>query len=196
MNELLEKNQLISIVPKNFKNSNKGKVLDIMNTCFTLKLEHEPQDLLPKKIMEFYSTTKNGTLYFSSSIVKVDGDVLVVLMPRKHRFLQRRAFTRIKFIQDLDLKLNGKSINASSLDLSAGGIKLKTNEHIELNSEYDLRINLIKDNYINCKYEPLKIEKTDDGNYILAGRFKNLNKIERMKVVQFCIRKDIENKNR
>ncbi len=29
MNELLEKNQLISIVPQDFKNSNKGKVLNI-----------------------------------------------------------------------------------------------------------------------------------------------------------------------
>jgi c-di-GMP-binding flagellar brake protein YcgR len=196
MNELLEKNQLISIVPQNFKNSNKGKVLDIMNRCFTIKLEHEPKEILPKKIMEFYSPTKNGTLYFSSSIVKVDNDVLVVLMPKKHRFLQRRAFTRIKFIQDLDLKLNGKVLKATSLDLSAGGIKFKTNEHIDLDSEYDLTINLIKDNYIECKYEPLKIEKNDDGTYILAGRFKNLNRTDRMKIVQFCIRKDIENKNR
>lgn len=198
MNELLEKDQKISIVPKDFKYSNKGKVLQVMDKCFSIKMQQKPEGILPKKIMEFYSSTKNGTLYFSSTIVKIDEDIVVATIPRKHRFLQRRTFTRVKFTEEMEIKDNSKIYKITSVDLSAGGMKFKTKESLEIDKEYSLNLNLIN-NVINCNYQPIKIEKSDDsddGFYTLAGRFKNLNRADRMNIVQFCIRKDIENKNR
>ena len=197
MNELLEKNQLISIVPQNFKNSNKGKIDQIHNKFFTLKLFHKPEGIEPKKIMEFYSPTRNGMLYFNSSIIKIENDdTIVVTFPRKHRFLQRRTFTRVKFSQDLTIELDNKKYKAESIDISAGGIKFKTNECIDIDGEYNLGMELISCSIINCKYSPIKIEKTDNGIYTVSGRFKNLTQTDTMKIIQFCIRKDIENKNR
>lgn len=195
MNELLEKGQIISIVPQDFRKSNKGEVVQILDKCFTIEVQHEPEGIQPKKFMEFYSATKNGTLYFSAPIVKIDGNIVVVSIPRKHRFLQRRAFTRVKFMHDLELKLENKVYQATSIDLSAGGVKIKTKSSLSLNNEYDINLDLIN-NKIKCKYAPIKIEKDEDGIYTLAGRFKNLNRADKMKLVQFCIRKDIENKNR
>lgn len=196
MNELLEKGQEISIVPQDYKHSNKGKVLDIKSSFFTLEAMHEPEGILPKKVVEFYSQTKHGMLYFSSGVIKVDGNLIVATFPRKHRFLPRRAFTRIKFIQDLDLKIKDKTFKTTALDLSAGGLKLKTNEHLDIDSEYEICINLLGKNNISCIFEPIKMDKNEDGSYTLAGRFKNLKRTDRMKIIQFCIRKNIENKNR
>lgn len=196
MNELLEKDQLISIVPQDYRNSNKGKVTDIRESYFAIEMLHEPIGFEPKIMMEFYSQTKNGTLYFNAAIVEVEKNKVIVTIPRKHRFLQRRTFTRIKFIQDVELELNGQNYKATSYDLSAGGIKIKSDIPLNLGAEYNVNIRLIENYFVKCQYEPLKIEKNDDGFYTIAGRFKNLSRTDRMKIVQFCMRKDIENANR
>lgn len=195
MNELLEKGQTISIVPKDFKYSNKGEIIQVLEKCFSIEVKQKPEGILPKKVMEFYSSTKNGTLYFSSTVVKAEGNVVVVTIPRKHRFLQRRAFTRVKFAEEMELNESSKTYQITSIDLSAGGIKFKTKESLDIDKEYSLNLNLIN-NIIKCTYLPIKIEKNEDGFYTLSGRFKNLNRADRMNIIQFCIRKNIENKNR
>lgn len=196
MNELLEKGQEFSIIPQDFKKSNKGKVVEVQPKNFSLETYHKPESILPSKIIEFYSQTKNGMLYFTSSIIKVEGNLLVVSIPRKHRFLQRRTFTRISFSQDLELKKGDKVFKAKTIDLSAGGIKINTNDHIDIDSDYEIELNLLDKNIVNCIYEPLKLEKNENGSYTLAGRFKNLSRTDKMKIIQFCIRKNIENENR
>jgi len=197
MNELLEKDQVISVVPQNFKNSNKGKVVRIFDEFFSLKLFHKPEGIEPKKIMELYSQTKNGMLYFTASIIKVEDDgTIVVSIPRKHRFLQRRTFTRVKFNQEVSLELDNKKYKASCLDLSAGGIKLLATECLDIDAEYNIDVELINGNFVKCKFLPIKIEKNESGSYTVSGRFKDIEHTDVMKVVQFCIRKDIENLNR
>lgn len=196
MNELLEKGQVLRVVPQNFKVSNKGKIIDIQNKSFSLDLFYEPEGIVPRKLMEFYSQTKNGMLYFVSSTFEINENTIKVLIPRKHRFLQRRAFTRIKFSQDMDFELSGKTYKITSINISAGGMKLKTSEYLDIDSVYDLKIKLLDENYVKCQYEPIKIEKNEDGSYTLSGRFKNLENTDKMKLIQFCIRKNIENLNR
>lgn len=196
MSQLLEKEQMLSIVPQNFNISNKGKVTDIQDRFFSLELAQEPKGIEPKKMMEFYSQTKNGMLYFISAATEINGNNLKISMPIKHRFLQRRAFTRIKFIQDMNLELNDKIYKITSINLSAGGMKLITNESLNIDSEYNLCIKLLDENYARCQYQPIKIEKDETGDYTLSGRFKNLVNTDRMKLMQFCMRKDIENANR
>lgn len=196
MNELLEKEQVFNIVPQNFRNSNKGKVVDIQDRNFLLEIFHNPEGIEAHNLMEFYSQTKNGMLYFISSATEINGNILKVLVPIKHRFLQRRAFTRINFSQDMDLKLDNKIYKITSIDLSTGGMKLKTNERLDIDTEYDLCLNLLDKNYVECKYQPIKIEKNEDDSYTLSGRFKNLENADKMKIIQFCMRKNLENTNR
>lgn len=196
MNELLEKNQVLSIVPQDFRNSNKGKIVGIEPTSFSVETLHAPDGIKPKKVMEFYSQTKNGMLYFTSNVIEMEGNKLVVSMPRKHRFLQRRAFTRIKFFHDMTIELDGKFYNITSMDLSAGGMKLKTKEHLDIDANYDLCIKLSDESSIKCNYQAIKIEKNEDESYTLSGRFENLTNTDKMKLIQFCMRKNTENVNR
>lgn len=196
MNELLEKNQTMSIVPQNFKNSNKGKVVEIKDDSFLCEIFHDPEGIAPKKIMEFYSQTKNGMLYFTSHVTEIKENILTVAIPIKHRFLQRRAYTRIKFMQNLTLEASNEQHKVESMDLSAGGMKLKVNAKLNIDAEYDLKLTLSDNNDIKCKYQLIKIEKNEDGSYTLSGRFNDLTNTDRMKLIQFCMRKNTENLNR
>lgn len=196
MAELLEKEQVLSVVPQDYANSNKGKVTQISEREFTLELLHSPEGIIPKHIMEFYSPTPNGMLYFTSSAAEINGNVITVVMPRKHRFLQRRTFTRVKFVQQVKLESDGKNYQAESVDLSVGGMKLKTTEPLYINDEFDLGINLVGETFVKCNFQAIKIEKNSEDSYTVSGRFQNLSNTDKMKLTQFCIRKNIENMNR
>lgn len=193
MNELLDKNQIISIVPKDYRNANKGKVIEFQDRAYRIELFHEPDGILQNSIAEFYSLTSNGTLYFSTSISEIQDNILTINAPIKHRFLQRRAFTRIKFQQVLNIKSQNDNFTIDSLDLSAGGLKFTSKNYININSDYDLCINLINGKKMNCTLEPIRIEKADNGLYTLSGRFKNLSNLDKMNLIQFCMRRNIEN---
>ena len=196
MNELLEKNQVISIVPHDFRNSNKGKIVEIQERKFLLEVLYEPKGILLNNLTEFYSQTKNGMLYFTSDVTNIDGNILTIKIPLKHRFLQRRAFTRVKFIKDMKCELKDKSHKIMSLDLSFGGMKLKTAEALDINTPYNLCIPLLKGQDIKCQLEVIRIEKNDEGCYTLSGRFKNLSDVDKMTLTQFCMRRNIENLNK
>ncbi len=195
MNDLFTRGQEFSVVPQNFKFANKGKIVDILDRCIVLELEKPPTGLEKMKINEYYSQTRNGVLYFSSAIAKIDEDKnrIVVMKPKKHRFLQRRAFTRIKFIEEIELKLDNSTIKAITEDLAAGGIKLKTKECLDLNKEYDLALPLAGGDDIICKYRPIKMEKVEEDDiYISAGKLLEVPQKDKMRIIQYCLRKDIE----
>lgn len=196
MRELLKKDQIVTIVPHDFKDTNKGKITEVSMEGFKMKLKYVPKGLLQKHICDFYSLTDNGYLYFESYIKELDGNIVAIANPKKHRFLQRRKFTRIKFLEDLQLEYDGKIHNVHTLDLSAGGMKLKTSENINIEHEYNVTINLNDEIEINCKYQLIRVEKGDDGNYTISGRFTSLSNVDKMSLVHFCMKKSMENDNK
>ena len=50
MRELIKKDQLVTIVPQDFKNSNKGKVLDVSMEGFRMELKYKPEGLIKNHI--------------------------------------------------------------------------------------------------------------------------------------------------
>lgn len=196
MRELIKKEQLVTIVPQDFKNSNKGRVLDVDFEGFRMELKYKPEGLIKNHICDFYSLTDNGYLYFESYIRDLQNNVVSIANPVKHRFLQRRKFTRIKFMEDLELTYENTSHKIRTLDLSAGGMKIRTEENINMDLEYKVSIKLTEEQVINCKYQLIRMEKGDNGIYTISGRFTNLSNIDKMTLVQFCMKKDMENLNK
>ena len=96
---------------------------------------------------------------------------MTIASPAKHKFLQRRQYTRIKFVQDLKLMLGDSSYDITTVDISAGGMKLKTKENINIEGSYAVSVPLFEDRQINCTFEPIRIEKATDGGYIISGQF-------------------------
>lgn len=196
MRELLKNDQIVTIIPHDFKDTNKGKVTDVSMEGFKMKLKYIPRGLMVKHICDFYSLTDNGYLYFESYIKGLDGNEVFIANPRKHRFLQRRKFTRIKFIENLVLEYEDKKHNVQTLDLSAGGMKLKTTENIDIEHEYKVTIQLNDEIEINCKYQLIRVERSDEGIYTISGRFTNLSNVDKMSLVHFCMKKSMENDNK
>ena len=55
MRELIKNGQIVTIVPQDFKNTNKGRVLDVSMDGFRMELKYKPACLLVNHICEFYS---------------------------------------------------------------------------------------------------------------------------------------------
>ena len=196
MRELIKENTTVKIVPQDFKKTNKGKVLEVSTDRFRMELKYKPDGLKVNHICDFYSFTDNGYLYFESYIQKLENNVITIANPVKHRFLQRRKFTRIKFLEDLELKYGDITHKIRTLDLSAGGMKVQTPENINMENEYDVTLKLSDEQEIRCKYQLIRMEKGDNGLYTISGRFTYLSNIDKMTLVQFCMKKDMENLNK
>lgn len=196
MRELIKNEQLVTIVPQDFKNSNKGKVLDVSLEGFRMELKYKPEGIIKNHICDFYSLTDNGYLYFESYIQNIENNVVTIANPIKHRFLQRRKFTRIKFMEDLELVSGDIVHKVRALDLSAGGMKLRTSENIDIEKEYNVSIKLNDECEVKCKYQLIRVEKGDNGLYTISGRFTALSNVDKMTLVHFCMKKDMENLNK
>ena len=196
MRELLKNEQKVTIVPQDFKMTNRGTVIDVSMDGFKMALQYKPEGLIVNHICDFYSLTDNGYLYFESYIQGLENNVITIANPVKHRFLQRRKFTRIKFMEDLVLTCDNVSHNVRTMDISAGGMKVTTTDNIDIEKEYKVKINLSNEQEISCRYQLIRVEKNDNGKYIISGRFTHLNNIDKMTLVQFCMKKDMESVNK
>ena len=83
-----------------------------------------------------------------------------------------------------------------TLDLSAGGMKLKTTENINMEYAYRVCIKLNDEIEINCKYQLIRMEKDNNGEYIISGQFTNLSNVDKMSLVHFCMKKSMETSNK
>lgn len=196
MRELVVENQEILIIPQNFKFANRGKVTAVRAGDFSLELEFEPDGVLENTYCEFYTQTTHGKLYFESYAKEINGNTLVIASPAKHKFLQRRQYTRIKYINNLEISLDGKSYKISTLDISAGGMKFKTDYNINIEAVYDITLPLSDDLNVVCKFEPIRIEKRAEGGYTLSGQFVYNTNYDKMIVTQYCAKRSVEIKNK
>ena len=75
-------------------------------------------------------------------------------------------------------------------------MKLQTTENINIENEYSVTIKLSNEQEVKCKYQLIRVEKDDNGKYTISGRFVNQSNIDKMTLVQFCMKKDMENSNK
>jgi len=196
MRELVVENQEIVVIPQNFKFANKGTVKSVSAGDFTLELQYEPDGILENTYCEFYTQSSHGKLYFDSYAKSIDGKTLVIASPAKHKFLQRRQYTRIKYMTDLDISFDGKTYKISTLDISAGGMKLQTNENINIEGSYSLTLPLTDEKSVNCLFQPIRIEKKNEGGYTVSGQFVFESGNDKMFVTQYCAKRSVEIKNK
>lgn len=196
MRELIEKDRKITIVPSDFKCANKGTIVDVEPRYFTIELEYEPTGILRHNYCEFYTQTNHGTLYFDSYPETIEGKRLKIANPAKHRFLQRRQYTRIKFVHELDLTADNNAHKITTLDISAGGMKIKTSENINIEGNYKIVLPLSEEQFVECVFSPIRIEKNENGGYTISGRFEYHNNKDKMTLTQYCTKRSIEIQNK
>ena len=196
MNELVKIDQNVTIVPRNFNYTNKGMVTEVSPKGFRMKMKYPTTGLKEKVYCEFYSQTPNGILYFSSFASEIKNNEMFIANPIKHRFLQRRQFTRIQFLTETTMvDKDGNEYQISTVDLSAGGLKFRTDLSINLDQEYKIKIQLGEDQTVECWLQPIRMEKQDTGKFMLSGRFVNQVNVDKMSLIQYCMNKNMEAKN-
>ena len=196
MNELVKIDQSVTIVPRDFNYTNKGMVTEVSPKGFRMKMKYPTTGISAKVYCEFYSQTPNGILYFSSFASEIKDNEMFIENPIKHRFLQRRQFTRIQFLTETKMTDKiGNEYNISTVDLSAGGLKFRTDTSINLDQEYKVEIKLGEEQVVYCWLQPIRMEKQDTGKFLLSGRFVNQIKVDKMSLIQYCMNKNMEAKN-
>jgi hypothetical protein len=196
MRELVVENQEILMIPQNFKFANKGKVTEVRAGDFTLELDYEPDGVLENTYCEFYTQTSHGKLYFDSYAKEINGKTLIIASPAKHKFLQRRQYTRIKYMNELELLLDGNSYKISTLDISAGGMKLVTASNINIEGTFDVSLPLSDNVSLACKFQPIRIEKRNEGGFTVSGQFVYNSSHDKMILTQYCAKRSVEIKNK
>ena len=196
MRELIEKDQRVTIIPADFKYANKGVVKEVAPDGFTLELDYDSDGILRNNYCEFYTDTKHGTLYFESYAKEINDKTLKIASPARHKFLQRRRYTRVKYIYDLELISGENKYKISTLDISAGGMKFKTSENIDIEGRYAIELPLNESMSVKCYYCPIRIERGDDGLYTHSGRFEYDTNHDKMTLIQYCTKRSLEIKNK
>ena len=85
--------------------------------------------------------------------------------------------------------------DASSIWQSAPA-KLQTSDNIDIEQTYDVTLKLSDEQEIKCKYQLIRVEKGDNNLYTISGRFTSLSNIDKMTLIQYCMKKDMENSNK
>ncbi len=196
MRELVEKDRHIIVVPADFKCANKGTITNVDSKYFTIELQYEPKGIMRHNYCEFYTQTNHGTLYFDSYAETIEGNTIKIVNPAKHRFLQRRQYTRIKFVKDLDLKFDSGVHKITTLDISAGGMKFRTSENVDIEKSYSITLPLSEKQSVECMFSPIRIEKNENGGYTMSGRFEYNNSKDKMTLTQYCAKRSIEIRNK
>ena len=196
MRELLEKGQRVVMVPHDFKNANKGVITDVTPEGFTLQLDYDPIGILRSNYCEFYTQTPHGMLFFTSYMKEMNDKTLKISSPAKHKFLQRRQYTRIKFVEDTEISADFISHKIKTLDISAGGMKFITAENLDIEKTYYITLQLFKQQSIECMYSTIRVGKNDDKTYTHSGRFEFKSNIDKMILIQYCTKRAIEIRNK
>ena len=129
-------------------------------------------------------------MYFETIVKDVKDNIISIWFPITYKYLQRREFTRVNLNEDIKLEIGSDSINATIIDISAGGLKVKTKNQLELLKEYSLSFK-IGNHDIKTKFQPIRIETSVNG-FISSGRFKDINNYDRIALFQYCFKKQIE----
>lgn len=194
MRELLEKGRQIMIVPTDFKNVNKGVITEVSTDGFKVELDYEPEGFLRRNYCEFYTQNQYGTLYFTSFPQEIKGKTLRIANPAKHKYLQRRQYTRVKYFRDLEISDKNGKHKIHVLDVSAGGMKFTSKKAIDIDSKFSVELPLSSVQSVKCKFSPIRIEKGKE--YTVSGMFIFSGGKGKMLLTQYCAKKNIELRNK
>lgn len=193
----IRKNQKFSIIPQEVKGAANCKVVDVAKTTFDVSLPLIEQKYYNEgERVELFSAIKDGMLYFETTVDKITPVGLKLKQPKNNELLQRREFLRTELCASVILKDNIREVECDCVDISAGGMKVSLKEPIETNGDYIIKFTLDGKIYIDCFFRPVRLLKGKKGTHLLSGRFIALKNIDKIAIVQYCLKKQTENTNK
>lgn len=191
-NQILE-NKEFNIISRSIDNATKCSVIAVNEDCFTVQIGGNYKYEADESV-ELFTMTSKGQLYFETIVKEVNENKISIWFPLSYKYLQRREYSRIQTEQEVELEYKDRTIIAQISDISAGGLKVITQEQLQLLEEYKTSIN-VENKVVKTIFEPIRIETSNLG-FISSGRFKEISNYDRIALVQYCFRKQIENSNK
>ena len=198
MKTLLKKNKKVSILPQDVQGAAEGTIKKALKDFFEVEIPQE--DLKYYKTgenVELFAAVDAGMLYFSSELEEINENLLKIKTAKDYELLQRREYTRIPL--DKEIKIKDNNTICHCIDISAGGMKLEMEKQPDMEKDYTISFSLDGRTEISCYLRPIRISKDDkkkNGKYIVSGRFVLLKNIDKIAIVQYCFKKNIENTNK
>lgn len=209
MRKLLKKNQKISIVPQDIKGAVSTKIKKIAKNIIEVEINKTDLQYYQKdNVVEMFTVVDDGMLYFKpviSEILEDENIVKVAFDKNVYDLLQRREFTRVELEKDFKLNDGQKDYVCSLVDISAGGMKFVTDAPLTTVRDYVIEFTLENNIPIQCFFKPIRVDelqvkttksKKQLPKSIVSGRFIALKNIDKIAIVQFCFKKQMEYTNK
>lgn len=193
MRNQITKGKEFNILSRSIDNATRCTVNEVNEDCFTVKLQKD-EKYETDETVEMFAMTNPGQIYFETIVKEKNEDKLTLWFPITYKYLQRREYTRIPEAKKIKLVQNEEIIDGKIEDISAGGLKIIVKKQLKLLSLYSSVIE-IDNEKVKCSFEPIRIEANGEV-FIISGRFKEISNHDRIALVQYCFKKQIENSNK
>lgn len=192
MEKQIEKEQEFIILSKDVTNATRCIVKDITEgENFKVELASEERYKKDEEV-DMFAVSGSGVLYFNSELENADGKTLTVKYPKKSTLIQRREYTRAEIRKNILIYTDKKTIRATIIDISAGGMCLISDTEMDKNTSYQTDINLEKNLSVSCNFQPVRIVPSEDNKFKVSGQFKLIKNIDRVALAQYCLKKNTE----
>lgn len=209
MRKLLKKNQKIYMVPQDIKGGLSTTIRKVARNVIEVEINNSDIQYYQKDAtVEMFTIVDEGMLYFKPVVSEVLADenvVKVVFNKEVYDLLQRREFTRVELEKDFKLGDGQKDYVCSLIDISAGGMKFMTDAPLTTVRDYVIEFSLENNIPIKCFFKPIRVDelqvksaksKKQASKSIVSGRFIALKNIDKIAIVQFCFKKQMEFTNK
>ncbi len=201
MQNIIKNGKDFRIIPEKFESSTICEITDANNDLINFNLpiitEDELGDYTDGDEVEIFGSNNEGLIYFVTKIVEKDGKNISVKMPETYKNIQRREYSRVDFKGELSFA-DYKDAVLQTDDISAGGLKFISSVPLEEHLEYNISIGLSNNLTINCSIQPIRIQQIDYNGktaYSISGKFKTIESIDRIALVQYSFRSLTEAEN-
>lgn len=201
MKKLLKKNQKIWIVPEDIKGATSSSIQKTSGNKLEVSVNKENlKYYFVDKTVEMFTIVDEGMLYFKPKVTEIlenENIIKVEFNKEEYDLLQRREFTRIDFEKEFTLKDENSECVCQTIDISAGGMKFATDKMLSVEKDYVIEFSLESNIPIQCFFKPIRVDFNEKSKKnIVSGRFVALKNIDKIAIVQFCFKKQMENTNK
>lgn len=197
MKKIVKKNQKFSIVPEDIRGASSCVVLYSDKSFFDVELK--PEDIKYYKEgadVELFTVVEDGMMYFKSAVESVGDNIVSIKNPEVNEVIQRREHTRVAYDREAVIKSLEGAFVCKGVDISAGGMKFECEHEINTKCDYDISFSLDGKINIDCFFRPIRSASDKKGKFIVSGRFVAMKNIDKIAVVQYCLKKQTENVNK
>lgn len=147
--------------------------------------------------IEINSYTENGQCYnFYCNVISKgkEGNILYYKLTTPYNMtkIQRRDYVRVQVLKDVEYKNLSEVKEKAELlefkkcvmiDLSGGGVKIKTNERLKKGDHVILRIQF-ENNKMEIQGEVVRVESTPDKERLCGIMFTNISQVETDRIMK------------